>query len=86
MDRGASRAIVHRVAESWSPLNNQHFHFHPQMTGESIFLFVCFFYLAVSGLSMGSVAPWPVGSHCLDQGLNPCPLYWKADSQPLDHQ
>ena len=22
----------------------------------------------------------------LDQGLNPCPLHWQADSQPLDHQ
>ena len=21
-----------------------------------------------------------------DQGLNPCPLHWKAKSQPLDHQ
>ena len=21
-----------------------------------------------------------------DQGLNPCPLHWKADSQPLCHQ
>ena len=21
-----------------------------------------------------------------DQGLNYCPLHWKADSQPLDHQ
>ena len=21
-----------------------------------------------------------------DQGLNPCPLYWQADSQPLHHQ
>ena len=21
-----------------------------------------------------------------DQGLNPCPLYWQADSQPLSHQ
>ena len=21
-----------------------------------------------------------------DQGLNPCPLHWQADSQPLDHQ
>ena len=22
----------------------------------------------------------------LDQGLNPCPLHWQADSQPLHHQ
>ena len=22
----------------------------------------------------------------LDQGLNPCPLHWQADSQPLRHQ
>ena len=22
----------------------------------------------------------------LDQGWNPCPLHWQADSQPLDHQ
>ena len=22
----------------------------------------------------------------LDQGLNPCPLHWQADSYPLDHQ
>ena len=21
-----------------------------------------------------------------DQGLNPCPLHWQADSQPLSHQ
>ena len=21
-----------------------------------------------------------------DQGLNPCPLHWQEDSQPLDHQ
>ena len=21
-----------------------------------------------------------------DQGLNPCPLHWHVDSQPLDHQ
>ena len=21
-----------------------------------------------------------------DQGLNPCPLHWQADSQPLHHQ
>ena len=28
------------------------------------------------------------GAHgiLLDQGLNPCPLHWQADSQPLDHQ
>ena len=22
----------------------------------------------------------------LDQGSNPCPLHWQADSEPLDHQ
>ena len=22
----------------------------------------------------------------LDQGLNPCPLHWQADSYPLNHQ
>ena len=21
-----------------------------------------------------------------DQGLNPCPLHWQVESQPLDHQ
>ena len=26
------------------------------------------------------------GSQFPDQGLNPCPLHWKADSLPLDHQ
>ena len=31
----------------------------------------------------GLVAPWHVGSY---QGSNPCPLHWKADSQPLGHQ
>ena len=36
----------------------------------------------------GSVAPLHVGSQFPDQGLHPCPCpqYWKADSQPLDHQ
>ena len=26
------------------------------------------------------------GGILLDQGSNPCPLYWQADSQPLRHQ
>ena len=26
------------------------------------------------------------GSLVPEQGLNPCPLHWKAKSQPLDHQ
>ena len=34
----------------------------------------------------GLVAPQHVGSQFPDQGSNPCPLHWKADSLPLDHQ
>ena len=34
----------------------------------------------------GLVAPWHVGSQFPDQGWNPRPLHWKADSLPLDHQ
>ena len=34
---------------------------------------------------VGFAAPWPKGSEFPHQGLNPCPLHWKADSQPLDH-
>ena len=29
---------------------------------------------------------WHVGSYFPDQGSNPRPLYWKAESQPLDRQ
>ena len=42
--------------------------------------------------SAGSVivAHWPSCSAAcgilLDQGSNPCPLHWQADSQPLHHQ
>ena len=32
------------------------------------------------------VAPQHVGSQFPDQESNPCPLYCKADSLPLDHQ
>ena len=28
----------------------------------------------------GLVAPWRVGSQCLDEGSNSCPLYWEASS------
>ena len=35
---------------------------------------------------MGLVAPQHMGSLFPDQGLNPHPLHWKADSLPLDHQ
>ena len=34
----------------------------------------------------GSVAPQHVGFWFLEQGLNPCPLHYKVDSQTLDHQ
>ena len=34
----------------------------------------------------GLVALWHVGSQFPDQGSNPHPLHWKADSLPLDHQ
>ena len=34
----------------------------------------------------GLVAPRHMGSYFPDQGSNPCPLHWKADSSPLDHQ
>ena len=41
--------------------------------------------------SAGSVvvtwAQWLYGMwDLLEQGSNPCPLHWQADSQPLDHQ
>ena len=35
---------------------------------------------------MGLVAPGHVGSWFPDQGSNPRPLHWKADSSPLGHQ
>ena len=35
---------------------------------------------------VGLVAPQRVGSQFSHQGLNPCPLHWKADSKLLDHQ
>ena len=35
---------------------------------------------------VGLVAPRHVGSQFPDQGSNPRPLHWKADSLPLDHQ
>ena len=34
----------------------------------------------------GLVAPQHMGSQFPDQGLNLCPLHWKMNSQPLDHQ
>ena len=47
-------------------------------------------FVAIHGLlqfqHMGSVAPRHVGSQFSDQGLNPSPLLWKADSKPLNHQ
>ena len=35
---------------------------------------------------VGLVALWHVGSQFPNQGSNPCPLHWKVDSLPLDHQ
>ena len=29
---------------------------------------------------------YPTTSEISDQGSNPCPLHWQADSYPLDHQ
>ena len=34
---------------------------------------------------VGLVVPG-YGGIFLEQGLNPCPLHWQADSRPLDHQ
>ena len=59
---------------------------------QKIFIFYC---LAASGLSCSKwasvqlwradlVAPRHVGSQFPNQGLNPCPLHWKADSQSQD--
>ena len=45
------------------------------------FQFGCFFGCLGSSLGhTGLVAPWHVGSQFPDQGSNPCPLHWKADS------
>ena len=35
---------------------------------------------------MDLVTPQHVGSSFPNQGWNQCPLYWKADSQPLEFQ
>ena len=40
----------------------------------------------ISCWSAGLGAPRHVGSSFPDQGSNPRPLHWKADSEPLDHQ
>ena len=40
----------------------------------------------LSSCGIGLAAPRLVRSQFLDQGSNPGPLHWKADSQPLDHQ
>ena len=59
-------------------------------------LYFCYFVLTALGIHYSSKSslvvtlrlscPRHVGSQFPDQGSNPCPLHWKADSQPLDHQ
>ena len=37
--------------------------------------------------SCGTWLNWPIASEIfLEQGSNPCPLHWQADSLPLAHQ
>ena len=54
-----------------------------EQTGDQASCCVCvqyFIYLVVLGVSFGTQAVLRhVGSQILDQGLNPCPLYCKAD-------
>ena len=49
-------------------------------------IFPCAYRLVVVCRCAGLVAPGHVGFFFPDHGLNPCPPYCKADSQPLDHQ
>ena len=48
-----------------------------------------FFFFGWTASSLRHVvlaAPWHVGSSIPEWGWNSCALYWKMDSQPLDHQ
>ena len=102
---------------------NSFFFFNFQFLKKFLFIWLCWVFISVQGLSLVVASGghsssrcaglslsrplllWSTGSRCAgsvvvahgpscsaacgifpDQGSNPCPLHWQADSQPLRHQ
>ena len=99
MDRGNFQAIVPGVTESDM---TEHTHMHLsglyfRYLQEYLYIYYYYyFFLVMLGLLCSTQASlvvvggfnWPVacGILCPDQGWNPHPLHWKADSLPPNHQ